>query len=93
MYEHYSLYREFLENKRKSISSSKKLNENYIDFLEEELESNSNLQNNAMVKLLKNKFRIEVSESTIRRALQEHEYHYIGPKICPNILGKSSKKD
>ena len=29
-----------------------------------------------MVKLLKDKFGIEVSESTIRRALQEHEYHY-----------------
>ena len=46
-----------------------------------------------MVKLLKDKFGIEVSESTIRRALQEHEYHYIGPKICSKILGKSSKKD
>ena len=30
-----------------------------------------------MVKLLKDKFGIEVSESTIRRALQEHEYHYL----------------
>ena len=39
-----------------------------IDFLEEELESNSNLKNNAMVKLLKDKFGIEVLESTIRRA-------------------------
>ena len=29
-----------------------------------------------MVKLLKDKFEIKVSESTIRRALQEHEYHY-----------------
>ena len=40
MYEHYSLYREFLEDKRKSRSSSKKLSEDYIDFLEEELVSN-----------------------------------------------------
>ena len=45
-----------------------------------------------MVKLLKDKFWIEVSESTIRSALQEHEYHYIGLKICPKILEKSSKK-
>ena len=45
-----------------------------------------------MIKLLKDKFGIEVSESTIRRAFQEHEYHYIGPKTCPKILGKSSKK-
>ena len=34
-----SLYREFPEDKRKSRSPSKKLSENYIDFLEEELES------------------------------------------------------
>ena len=34
-----------------------------------------------MAKLLKDKFGIEVSESTIRRALQEHEYHYIGHRI------------
>ena len=68
MYRHYSLYREFPEDKRKSRSSSKKVSENYIDFLEEELESNSNLKNNAMVKLLKDKFGIEVSESTIRRS-------------------------
>ena len=60
------------EDKRKSRSPSKKLSENYIDFLEEVLESNSNLKNNAMVKLLKDKFGIKVSESTIRRALQEH---------------------
>ena len=62
VYEHYSLYREFPEDKRKSRSPSKKLSENYIDFLEEELESNSNLKNNAMVKLLKDRFGIEVSE-------------------------------
>ena len=73
VYEHYSLYREFPEDKRKSRSPSKKLSENYIDFLEEVLESNSNLKNNAMVKLLKDKFEIEVSESAIRRALQEHD--------------------
>ena len=46
-----------------------------------------------MVKLLKEKFGIEVSESTIRRELQEHEYHYIGPKIWQNIFGKRCKKD
>ena len=86
VHEHYSLYREFLENKRKSRSPSKKLSKNYINFLEEELESNSNLKNNAMIKLLKDKFGIEVSESTIRRALQEHEYHYIGPKIQYNTI-------
>ena len=50
--------------------------------------------NNAMVKLLKDKFGIEVSESTIRRTLQEHEYHYIGSEICQkNILGKRCKKE
>ena len=93
VYEHYSLYREFPEDKRKSRSPSKKLSENYIDFLEEELESNSNLKNNAMVKLLKDKIGIEVSESTIRRALQEHEYHYIRPKICPKkYLERVAKK-
>ena len=43
----------FPEDKRKSRSPSKKLSENYINFLDEELESNSNLKNNAMVKLLK----------------------------------------
>ena len=63
------------EDKRKSRSPSKKSSKNYINFLEEKLESNSNLKNNAMVKLLKDKFGIEVSKSTIRRALQEHEYH------------------
>ena len=54
---------------------------------------NSNLKNNVMVKILKDKFGIEVSESTIRRALNEHEYHYIGHNIYLKILGKSSKKD
>ena len=68
VYEHYSLYREFSKDKRKSRSPSKKLSKNYIDFLEEELESNSNLKNNAMVKLLQEKFGIGVSESAIRRA-------------------------
>ena len=91
LYEHYSLYREFPEDKRKSRSPFKKLNENYIDFLDEELESNSNLKNNAMVKLLKDKFGIEVSESTIRRALQEHEYHYIG-HIHKKYLERAAKK-
>ena len=80
------------EDKRKSRSPSKKLSENYIDFLEEELESNSNLKNNAMVKLLKDIFGIEGSESTIRRALQEHEYHFIGPKICPKNTWKEQQK-
>ena len=61
-------------------------------FLEEELESNLNLKNNAMVKLLKGKFWIEVSESTIWRALQEHEYHYIGPKICQKKTWKEQQK-
>ena len=80
------------EDKRKSRSPSKKLSENYIDFLEEELESNSKLKNNAMVKLLKDKFGIKVSESTIRRALQEHEYHYIGPKICQKNIWKKMQE-
>ena len=56
--DHYSLYTEFPEDKRKSRSPSKKLSGNYIDFLEEELELNSNLKNNVMVKLLKDKFGI-----------------------------------
>ena len=38
VYVYYSLYREFPEDKWKSRSPSKKLSENYIDFLEEELE-------------------------------------------------------
>ena len=45
-----------------------------------------------MVKLLKDKFGIEVSESIIRRALHEHEYHYIGPKISPKNTWKEQKK-
>ena len=45
-----------------------------------------------MVKLLKDKFGIEVLENIIRRALQELEYHYIGPKICQKILRKNRKK-
>ena len=44
-----------------------------------------------MVKLLKDKFGIEISESTIRRALQEHEYHYIRPKICPKNIWKEQQ--
>ena len=58
----------------------------------EEFESNSNLKNNAMVKLLKDNFGIDVSESTIRRALQEHEYHYIGPKIWKKYLERVAKR-
>ena len=46
-----------------------------------------------MVKLLKDKFGIEVSGGAIGSAFQEHENHYIRPKICPKILGKSSNKD
>ena len=84
-------YQRILKIKENQDYHLKKLSENYIDFLEEELESNSNLKNNAMVKLLKDKFGIEVSESTIRRALQEHEYNYIGPKIWQKIFGKRYK--
>ena len=80
------------EDKRKSRSPSKKLSENYIDFLEEELGSNSNLKNNAMVKIFKDKFGIKVSESTIRRALQEYEYHYIGPKIWQKYLEEMQER-
>ena len=57
VYEHYSLYKKFPEDKRKSRSPSKKLSENYIDFLDEELKSNLNLKNNIIVKLLKDKFK------------------------------------
>ena len=35
-----------------------------------------------MIKLLKDKIEIEVSESTNRRALQKHKYHNVGHKIC-----------
>ena len=91
LYEHYCLYREFPEYKRKSRSPSKKLSENYIDFLEEELESN--LKNNTIVKLLKDKFGIKVTESTIRGASQEHEFHYIEPKIWPINIWKEQQKD
>ena len=45
-----------------------------------------------MVKLLKDKFGIEVSESTIRRALQEHEYHYIGTIIWQKNTWKEQQK-
>ena len=45
-----------------------------------------------MVKLLKDKLGIEVSESTIRRALQEHECHYIRPKVAKKIFGKIKKR-
>ena len=37
MYEYYSLYREFPTDKRKSRSPSKKLSENYINFLRKNL--------------------------------------------------------
>ena len=37
MYEYYSLYRKFSEDKKKLSSSSKKLSEIYIDFDEKEL--------------------------------------------------------
>ena len=45
-----------------------------------------------MVKPLKDKFGIEVSERIIRRALQEHEYHYIEPKICQKNLERAAKR-
>ena len=81
----------FLKIKENQDHLLKKLSENYIDFLEEELESN--LKNNAMVKLLIDKFGIEVSESTIRRAFQEYKYQYIGPKICPKNTWKEQQKN
>ena len=46
-----------------------------------------------MVKLLKDKFEIDVSENTIRRAFQEYEYHYIWPKICSKNTWKEQQKD
>ena len=42
-----------------------------------------------MVKLLKDKFGIEVSEGTSRRTMQEH---YIELKICSKIHEKSKKR-
>ena len=44
-----------------------------------------------MVKPLKDKFGIEVSENTIRRVLQKHEYYYIGPKIFPKNTWKEQQ--
>ena len=87
VYDHYSLYKEFIEDKRKSRSPSKNLVKIILIFLRKSL-NQIQIKNNAMVKLLKNKFGIEVSESTIRRTLQEHEYHFIGPKICPSNTWK-----
>ena len=45
-----------------------------------------------MVKLLKDKFGIEVLESKIRRVLQEHEYYYIWPKIYQKNTWKEQQK-
>ena len=49
IYEHYYLYREFPEDKRGSRSPSKIIKWKLYWFLEEELESNSNLMNNAII--------------------------------------------
>ena len=68
------------------------LKEYHIDFLEEEIEANSNLKNSAMVKLIKDKYGIEISDSTVRRALHERGYSYIGPKISPKNTLKEQQK-
>ena len=92
VYQYYSLHREFPEDRRKSKSPSKMLKEYHIDFLEEEIEANSDLKNSAMVKLIKDKYGIEISDSTVRRALHERGYSYIGPKISPKNTLKEQQK-
>ena len=85
------IYKEnFLKIKENQDHHLKNLRENYIYFIDEEL--GSNLKNNEMIKLLKGKFGIEVSENTIRRALQEHEYYSIGLKIYQKYLERAPKK-
>ena len=70
------------------------LKEYHIDFLEEELEANSDLKNNKMIKLIKNKYRVEISENKVRR-----EYYIkvdivmLTLKYLQKILEKNSKKD
>ena len=44
-----------------------------------------------MNKLLKDKFEIKVSETTVRKAFQEHEYHCIASKIYLKYLKITEK--
>ena len=80
------------EDKRKSRSPSNKLSENYIDFFEEELESNSNLKNNAMVKLFKDKFGIEVSENTIEEHSKNMKIIILDLKYDKKYLERDARK-
>ena len=50
---------------------------------------NSKLNNNAIVKLIKNNFDVEVSGSTVRRALQEKDYHIFDRKLSLKIQKKN----
>ena len=93
IYCHYSLNWEFSADRRKSKPPSEMLKEYHIDFLEEELETNLDLNGNAMIKLIKDNYGIEVSKSTARRALHELGYSYVGTKISPKMLGKNNKKN
>ena len=68
------------------------LKEYHIDFLEEELEVNSDLKNNAMIELIKGKYGIEISDSKFRRTLHERGCSCVAIKISQKILWKNNKK-
>ena len=93
VYEHYSVYREFPENKRKSRSPSKKLSENNIDFLEEELESNLNLKNNAMAKLLKTNLELKFQKEQLEEHCKSMNIIILDLKYAQKYLERAAKKD
>ena len=62
-------------------------------FLEEELEVNSDLKNNAMIKLIKDKYGVKISDSTVRRELHERGYSYVETSRISKKYLKTTIKD
>ena len=92
MHQYYSLHQVFLEDRR---IKNYPLNAKRISywFFEEELEANSDLKNNAMIKQIKNKYGVEISDNKVRREYDiKVDIVMLNLKYLQKILEKNSKK-
>ena len=68
------------------------LKQHHFDFLEEKLEANSDLKNNAMIELIKDKYGVEISDSKFRRTLHERGCSSVAIKISQKNTPKEQQK-
>ena len=92
VYEHYLYIENFLKIKENQDHNLKKLSENYIDFLEEELDSNSNLKNNAMVKLLNTNLEMKFQKAQLEEHCKSMNIIILDLKYAQKYLERAAKR-